>query len=206
MNPLKALFVVLIASLGILSCKPRHANTAEATANKDSVVSAFIASGALVDFLQNLDEFKNHNYLSIEDEVDCDGLARICTLRKLEYLSIAQNTCLDFPPDFKNLKDLQRLDLGLGVNGSVIPSAVLSAKGLKQIEIHGFEFEELPLEIRNLTQLQILGLTATSVNHIPKEVALMPSLKEIYLPLNDSTEVLMARLKGWNPKLLLVAD
>ena len=131
-------------------------------------------------------------------------------LESLVYVNLSNNKIREIHPNISKLKKLKKIDLSsnkglFGLNslislGSleilnlsscgllVFPFYITMLQNIKQLYLTGNLFNKIPMEIKNLTSLEVLSLSESLGENLEETIELVScfkNLKELYLPYVD---------------------
>lgn len=112
----------------------------------------------------------------------------ICELYNLRILRMDNNNITIIPPNIKNLKYLEKLELSRN-QIKIIPEEICQLFNLQSIILYDNQIESIPNKIGNLVNLQFLGLGNNYIKYIPKQIGNLLNLETIYIYGNDIEEL-----------------
>lgn len=156
--------------------------------------------GKLVSIPSNIDQFKFFSQLTLWSNFDLSGLVRLDHIESLDVVITEplidikvisqffpnlkkmqiwgkQNKQGIFPSEIGSFDKLQELSL-MSCGLSSLPPEFANLKRLRQLEVKGNFFDEFPLQICDLTQLEELCFLA-KLNKLPDEFSKLKKLRKL---------------------------
>lgn len=148
-----------------------------------------LASNELTVLPDRLTEFKLLKEIHVNNNKLTSLGSEITNCTQLQVLQIQDNPLKTISPDIAKLTLLQELTLGEIAPECLIPSQLWTLTGLKKIKITNANITEIPVEIKNFKQLDVLCLTHNSITQIPDEVYSLTTITYLNLGHNKINKI-----------------
>lgn len=139
------------------------------------------------DFLSQLQSLKDF-YTSDSKKLDIENLVdNLLKLPNLHSIGISEGKLIRLPESFKRFKKLEWLSLTYMDSSFDLASVFVTIQDVEitNISLMGCTNTIMPTEIKLLKKIKFLGIVSTNFNTLPKEIGELTQLEEISASMSD---------------------
>ncbi|XP_065906738.1 leucine-rich repeat-containing protein 69-like [Dysidea avara] len=134
------------------------------------------AIGQLGECLRNLSA-RNNKLTCVPTELDL--------LKELSQLNLGNNEFETVPLCVSHMSKLEKLHLYHNKISSINPVCIVGLHQLTTLNCNGNQLQQLPSQIKFVTNLQVLSVSCNCLTGLPDEVTLLPRLRQLHCDDNE---------------------